>query len=107
MLTEPTSFDKLIVEAYQKSELKGETHRGWTSAPDQRTKVKGLKVLIQAVLNDGRVVQPGSTAFVLEESLHNGTVGGKKYKSDTFTQEFTIINVANVEYIVPPSGDAA
>jgi hypothetical protein len=107
MLTEPTSFDKLILETYQKEELKSEIISGWTTGPSQKTNIKGLKVLIQAILSDGRIIQPGSIAYLREEGLHNATVGRNKYKSDTLSCEFIVVNLTDVEYIVPPAGNAA
>jgi hypothetical protein len=106
MSNQPTSFDKLILEAYKRTEVKGEIRSGWISAPDQKSQLKGLKVLMSAQFQDGRFIPAGSTAYLKEESLHN-TLGKNKFKSDTFPCEFIVVDLNNVEYIVPPSGDAA
>jgi len=107
MSIQPNSFDKLILEAYKRQEVKGEIRSGWIAAPDQKSLLKGLRVLMNAQFTDGRSVVAGSTAYLKEESLHNGTIGKNKYKSDTLPCEFIVVNLNDIEYIVPPSGDAA
>jgi hypothetical protein len=98
----PTSFNnKLIVEAYQHTELRSEGNKGWIQV-GQKNNLKGLKVLIQAHLLDGTVVLKGSTAFVKEESLHTAQWAKNKLKSDTLPGEFILVTMADVEYIVPP-----
>jgi hypothetical protein len=106
MSNKPTSFDKLILESYKRTEVKGEIRSGWIAAPDQKSQLKGLKVLMDAQFSDGRSVSTGSTAYLKEESLHN-VLGKNKYKSDTFPHEFIVVNLNDIEYIVPPAGDAA
>lgn len=107
MLDQPTSFDKLILEGYIKTEVRENVRSGWSSGPDQRSQLKGLRVLVQSVLSDGRVIPVGSTAYIKEESLHTGTVGKNRYKSDTLKGEFIVVHINDVEYTVPPLGDAA
>lgn len=106
MSNQPTSFDKLILEAYKRQEIKGEIRSGWIAAPDQKSQLKGLKVLMDAQFSDGRDVPAGSTAYLKEEALHN-VLSKNKYKSDTLPCEFIVVNLNDIEYIVPPPGDAA
>lgn len=106
-LTNSSTFNnKLIVEAYKHAELKAEIKNGWAMA-SQKNNLKGLKVLIRAVLSDGTIVPAGSTAFIKEESLHTQVWAKNKIKSDTLPGEFILVTMNEVEYIDPPNGDAA
>ena len=61
-LSKSSSFNnKLVLEAYIHTEIRQEINKGWAK-PDQKIKLKGLKVLIQAILPDGTVVPAGSIA---------------------------------------------
>jgi hypothetical protein len=106
MCNQPTSFDKLILEAYKRTEIKSEIKSGWSAGPDQKSYLKGLKVLLDAKLSNKETILAGSIAYLKEESLHN-ILGKNKYKSDTLSGEFIVVNLNDVEYIVPPPGDAA
>lgn len=108
MLDKPNSFNgKLILEAYQKTEIKADISRGWAKI-DQKQTLKGLRVLIQAHTDGGEIIPVGSIAYIKEESLHTQAWAKNKLKSDTLQEEFIVVNVNEVEYIVPPpTGDAA
>lgn len=106
-LKKPTSFNgKLVLEAYNQTELRAEVKSGWATL-NQRNSLKGLTVLIQANLPDGSIVPVGSTAYIKEESLHTQPFAKARLKSDTLKQEFILVGIDQVEYIVPPTGDVA
>lgn len=107
MLTQPNSFNnKLILEAYKQTEIKGEVRQGWAQI-GQKNNLKGLRVLISATLSDGTVIPSGSTAYIKEEFLHSQPWAKNKLKSDTLPGEFIIVTMSEVEYISPPEGAAA
>jgi hypothetical protein len=106
-LSTPSSFNnKLILEAYQHTEIRPEGNKGWIQV-NQKHNLKGLKILIQAILSDGTILPVGSTAYIKEESLHTAQWAKNKLKCDTLSCEFILATMADVEYTVPPVGDAA
>jgi hypothetical protein len=106
-LSSPRSFNnRLIVEAYQKKGLQSSISNGFAFV-EQKVSVKGLQVLMDAKLADGTYIQKGSTAYIKEELLHTAQWAQKILESDTFPAPFIIVDMSNVEYIVPPSGEAA
>ena len=106
-LNQSTSFNgKLILEAYKQTEIRAEIKSGWAT-PNQRSCLKGLKVLFDARLSDNVLVPAGSTAFIKEESLHTQPWAKNKLKCDSLTEEFIIVNMNEVEYVEPPHGGAA
>ncbi len=101
-LNKASSFNnKLILESYKHTEIRPEGNKGWVQAA-QKNSLKGLKVLIQAVLSDGTIVLKNSTAFIKEESLYTCVWAKAKLKCDTIPVEFILVNMAEVEYIEPP-----
>lgn len=106
-LTNPSSFNnKLILESYKHTEIRPEGNKGWIQA-GQKNNLKGLKVLVQAILSDGTIVLPGSTAYLKEESLHSAQWAKNKLKCNTISQEFILVTMAEVEYVSPPEGSVA
>lgn len=102
MLTEPNSFNgKIILEAYEQTEIKTEKHLGWIT-PGQKSNLKGLRVLVQATLQDGTVIPTGSTAYIKEETLHNQPWAKNRLKSDTLKGEFILATMNDIEYIFSP-----
>ncbi|CAM6004801.1 unnamed protein product [Sphagnum balticum] len=73
------------------------------------TLAKKLPMIHKKVLRlkDGTFIQSGSIAYVKEELLHTSAWAQKILESDTFPKPFIIVDMTNVEYIVPPSGEAA
>lgn len=104
----PRSFNnRIILEAYQTDRsLRGEVKNGFALV-DQKVSLKGLRVLIPAKLTDGTLIPVGSIAYIKEEFLHNTSGINKRLKSDTLKEQFIIVDIANIEYIVPPEGNAA
>lgn len=107
MLTQPNSFNnKLILEAYKHTELKADVKQGWAQL-SQKNSLRGLTVLISAILSDGTHIPAGSKAWIKEELLHTQPWSKNKLKSDTLPGEFIIVTMSEVEYITPPEGTAA
>ena len=61
--------NRLVLEPYVKEGLKAKISGG-IATPGQRDGLKGLKVLMDAYLSDGRKIPEGSTAYIREEVLH-------------------------------------
>lgn len=106
-LSSPSSFNnKLILEAYSQTEVKAEIRSGWATV-SQKNNLKGLRVLVQATLNDGTFVPAGSTAYIKEEYLHTQPWAKNKLKCETLPGEFIIVTMNEVEYVAPPEGTVA
>ncbi len=106
-LTSPRSMNnRLVVKAYKKEALRANIQNGF-ARPDQKVTVKGLEVLMDAKLVDGTFVPKGSTAYIREELLHTAQWAQKILESDTLGQPFLIVDLANVEFVIPPGEPAA
>ena len=107
VLSSTRSFNnRLVVEAYQKEGLKSTVSNGFAFI-QQKVSVKGLTVLMDSQLSDGTFIPKGSIAYIKEESLHTAPWAQKILESDTMKTPFIIVDITNVEYIVPPNGEAA
>ena len=105
MLDKPCSFNnKLITETYTAGEIRADSSSGWAKI-DQKNNVKGLKLLVESKFLDGTVVPVGSLIYVREDALHTQAWAKKITKSDSLKQNFIVVNLADVEYIAPPSKD--
>lgn len=94
-----TSYNnRLVVETYQKEGLRANTSSGFAHL-SQKMVVKGLKVLIDAKLNDGSYVPAGSIAFIREEVLHTQQWATKVLESEGVTGQFLIVDMSQVEFI--------
>lgn len=93
--------DRLVVEVYKKEGLRVNIQNGF-ARPDQKSAVKGLKILLDVLLADGTYVKRGSTAYIREEVLHNQAWAQKHLESDTIKGPFMIVERSFVEFIAPP-----
>lgn len=90
--------NKLIVEAYKSDRnLKSTTSNGF-SMVSQKIMVKGLKLLMEAKLNDGTVLPYHSLVYIKEELLYTAPWAQKSFKSDVFEEEFIVVDLCNVEF---------
>jgi hypothetical protein len=106
-ITSSRSFNnRLIVEAYKKTALQAQTGTGFAYI-QQKVAVKGLTVLMDAQLSDGTYIPKGSVAYIKEEALHTQAWAQKILESETFAGQFIIVDISNVEFIVPPGEPAA
>jgi hypothetical protein len=102
----PISFNnRLIVERYIKGDLRHRERNGFALI-DQKLNLKGLKVLANAYLTGGVIIQKDSIAYVKEESLHTQPWAQKALESEVIGVPFLIIDLANVELIVPPKEES-
>lgn len=97
---------RLVVEAYHKDGLKKSVNSGFATIA-QKVSVKGLKVLIDAKMNDGTIIPAGSTAYIREETLHTQPWAQKILECDTIRGQFMIAEMSHVEFISPPTEPAA
>ena len=104
-LDHTTSFNKIIVEAYQKEGLRSVVANGFAMI-QQKVAVKGLKVLMDAKLSDGTFIRKGSTAYIKEETLHTAPWAQKILESDTLGA-FLPVDMTYVEFVSPPEEPAA
>lgn len=103
----PTSLNnRLVLEAYKKEGLKSSVQNGFAMI-QQKVAVKGLTVLMDAKLGDGSIVPKGSLAFVREELLHTQAWANKTLECPTIPGAFIIVDLVNVEFITPPTDNAA
>ncbi len=107
-LNTPRSFsNKLIVEAYRpEGGLRSEIKNEFASVAQKNT-LKGLKLLISAVLADDTYVPAGSIVYIKEELLVTQQWAKNILQSDTLKAQFISVVLNDVEYISPPPGDAA
>lgn len=98
--------NRLVVEAYKKEALQSSVSNGFAFI-QQKVSVKGLKVLMDARLADGTFVARGSTAYIREEVLHTQPWAQKILQCDTIDVPFIIADIAQVEFISPPTEPAA
>lgn len=96
--------NRIITEAYKKEGLKSEVISGFAHL-SQKVSSKGLKVLVDAKLNDGSVISKGSTVYIKEKLLHSMPWATEVLMSDAIGQDFIVVDLANVDFIVPPKED--
>lgn len=92
--------NKLIVEVYKKEALRSKIKDGFAFV-DQKLTLKGLKILVNAKLNDGTLIPMGSYAYIKEETLHTQQWAQKSYESSFFDQPVLIVDMIYVEFIEP------
>lgn len=102
--------NRLVLEVYVKEGLKTKISGG-IATPGQRDGVKGLKVLMDAYLSDGRYIPKGSTAYIREEVLHTHPWASKPLCSDFMSNiKFLLVESSYVEFFdtdVPTTKDIA
>lgn len=94
--------NRLIVEQYVKEALKAKV-LGGIATPGQRDGLKGLTVLADAYLSDGRHIPKGSVAFIREEILHTHAWASKPLTCDTIEGKFLIVELAHIEFFNTPT----
>jgi len=97
--------NRLLVEAYKKGELRSKVSNGFATI-DQKSTLKGLRVLIEGRLTDGTIVRRDSIAYIREEVLHTQAWAQKPLECEFFKQPFLIVDAGNVEFIDPPAQPA-
>lgn len=92
--------NRLIVEKYVKGEIRAKEKNGFALI-DQKTQVKGLKVLADAILSGNVFVRQGSIAYIREEVLHSAAWAQKSLESSAIPVPFLIADLSQVEFITP------
>lgn len=99
--------NKLICETYKADrDLRKVVSNGFATV-EQKSKIVGLTVLIDAKLLNGDIIRAGSKVFVKEATLRTSPALKESYECETMDQRFVVVDLALVEFISPPSGDAA
>lgn len=93
---------RLITELYIPKEAKSEVIGG-VARPTQKSLVRGLKLLMDAVLPNGEHIVKGSTIFFREEVLDTHPCFKKALKCDTLPTQFMLVEAQLVDFIEPPS----
>ncbi len=93
--------NRLILEQYVKEGLKPKM-QGGIATPGQRDGLKGLKVLMEARLNDGTKIPVGSIAYIREEVLHTHPWASKPLSFEETNSKFLIVELSYVEFIALP-----
>lgn len=93
--------NRLVLEQYVKKALEAK-REGGIATPGQRDGLRGLKVLIDAYLSDGRYIPKGSTAYIREEVLHTHAWASKLLNCDTIPVKFLLVESSYVEFFDIP-----
>lgn len=88
--------NRLILQEYVKDGLKSKVMNG-IATPGQRDGLKGLTVLLDAYLSDGRHIPKGSVAYIKEETLWSHGWASKSLSSDLLPVRFLIVESTFVE----------
>lgn len=99
--------NRLVLEVYVKTDIRLNTKSGFGMI-DQKSRSKGLRVLMDAKLADGSVIPKGSTAFIKEQTLHTASWATTALECDFLPTPFILVSISEVDFIAPPSeGEAA
>ena len=90
--------NRLILEQYVKEGLKAKISGG-IATPGQRDGLKGLKVLVDAQLSDGRKIPKDSIAYIREETLYNQAWASKPFTCEAIPGKFMIVELAYIEFV--------
>jgi len=96
--------NRLVLETYVKKSLEAKV-QGGVATPNQKDGVKGLRVLVHAVLTlpDGRREIPvGSTAYIREKTLYEQAWANTPLSCDTIPVKFILADLQFIEFINIP-----
>lgn len=93
----------LIVELYIPKEAKAEVIGG-VARPMQKGHVRGLKLLMDAILPNGSHLVTGSTLYFREEILDTHPCFKKPLRCDTLPNPFLLIDSQLIDFVVTPAG---
>jgi hypothetical protein len=91
------SFNRrLVCEPYtSKGAATSEVKRGMAFIK-QKSAVIGLKVLMDAQIDDTIIIKKGQSVYILEEVLHNQTAYQKPLTSDALKEPFVLVDFGHV-----------
>ncbi len=94
--------NRLILEPYVKEALKAEI-KGGIATPGQRDNVKGLKLILPALITfpngDKEEVPAGSIAYIREETLHTHAWASKPFNCNGVEGKFLIVDLTHIEFL--------
>lgn len=93
--------NRLIVEAYKHEGAIRKTVSHGIATPDQKTRLKGLQILVEAKLADGTIVPKGSIAYFKEEDLFAQPWAKKLLTLENSEVQFIIVDLKDVAMIKP------
>ena len=94
--------NRLLIEVYKKGELRSKVTNGFATI-DQKSTLKGLRVLVEGKLNDGTIIRRDSIAYIREEVLHTQAWAQKSLECEFIPQPFLIVDALFIEFIDPPA----
>lgn len=90
--------NRIALEVYVKEGLEAKKMAG-IATPGQRDRVKGLKVVLDTHLNDGKFIAKGSVAYIREEVLHAHPWASKPLNCDLISGPFILADISHIEFI--------
>lgn len=97
--------NRIIVEAYEKVSLRAEVKNGFAHL-SQKVTVKGLRVLMDAKLTDGTIIEKDSIVYIPEELLQTQAFASKRLESDAVQGAFIIVDINQISFVVPAKKEA-
>lgn len=94
--------NRLVLEQYIKEGLKSKISGG-IATPGQRDGLKGLRVLVDAYLSDGRHIPRDSIAYIREEVLYTHAWASKPLSCVTMTEKFLLVESSYIEFFDTPN----
>lgn len=95
-----TYSNKLLVEAYDGSKGLRQEIRGGIAFVDNKTETIGLKILADAILNNGDIVPAGSVAYIKENILIGPVAKDiRTAKAALGDSKFIEIDLQNISFI--------
>lgn len=90
---------KILCEPYvSKGAATSEIKKGMAFVK-QKSAVVGLKVLMDAQIDDKITIKKGDSIYILEEVLHNQTSYQKPLTSDALKEPFVLIDFGHVVFV--------
>lgn len=94
--------NRLVLEVYKTDKaLKAMVQNG-IARPEQKTAVKGLRVLMNAMISNATgnyVIPKNSVAYIREQTLHTNNLFTTALQSDALEEPFIIVDLSYVEFI--------
>jgi hypothetical protein len=87
---------KIVCEPYvSKGAIESEVKKGMTFIK-QKSKIIGLKVLMDAQIDQNLIIPKGSFVYILEEILYNQTAYQKPLTSEVVETPFVVVDFGHV-----------
>lgn len=93
--------NQLVLERYKNDKTMRAVERNGFATVSQKVTVVGLKVLVEAHLNNGTKIAKGSLAYIKEELLFTQHWAKQALQSNAIEGEFMIVDAMHVSFIIP------